>query len=83
MGRALGPLLILVRTRVLKGRGQLDDKSIGQNSLAVELFAVWRLEEAKNVSQIVLASPFASPYPEYRETREEIALKGCSGLDPS
>ena len=46
------------------------------NSLAVELCEVGRLEEAKNVSQIVLASPFISAYPEWRETREEIELRG-------
>ena len=46
------------------------------NSLAVELCAVGRLEEAKYVSQIVLASPFASAYPEWRETRDEIELRG-------
>jgi hypothetical protein len=46
------------------------------NSLAIELGAVGRLEEAKNVSQIVLASPFAPAYPEWRETREEIELRG-------
>ncbi|MEK6324702.1 MAG: hypothetical protein AABN33_23925 [Acidobacteriota bacterium] len=46
------------------------------NSLAVELCEVGRLEEAKNVSQIVLASPFASAYPEWRETRDEIELRG-------
>lgn len=46
------------------------------NSLAVELCEVGRLEEAKNVSQIVLASPFARAYPEWRETREEIELRG-------
>ena len=46
------------------------------NSLAVELCEVGRLEEAKNVSQIVLASPFAAAYPEWRETGEEIELRG-------
>lgn len=47
------------------------------NSLAVELCEVGRLEEAKNVSQIVLASPFAPAYPEWRETSNEIELRGC------
>ena len=47
------------------------------NSLAVELCEVGRLEEAKNASQIALASPFAPAYPEWRETREEIELRGC------
>ncbi|HSO74913.1 MAG TPA: hypothetical protein VLU47_08745 [Blastocatellia bacterium] len=49
------------------------------NSLAVELCEVGRLEEAKNVSRIVLASPFAHAYPEWRETREEIELRGYRG----
>jgi len=46
------------------------------NSLAVELGEVGRLEEAKNVSRIVLASPFAPAYPEWRETSDEIEIKG-------
>lgn len=46
------------------------------NSLAVELCEVGRLEEAKKISRIVVASPFASPYPEYRETHDEIELRG-------
>jgi tetratricopeptide (TPR) repeat protein len=46
------------------------------NSLAVELCEVGRLEEAKNVSQIALASPFARAYPEWRETRNEIEWRG-------
>ena len=46
------------------------------NSLAVEFCEVGRLEEAKNISRIVLASPFAGAYPEWRETREEIELRG-------
>jgi tetratricopeptide (TPR) repeat protein len=46
------------------------------NSLAVELCEVGKLEEATNVSDIVLASPFASAYPEWRETRDEIQLRG-------
>ncbi|HEY3136596.1 MAG TPA: hypothetical protein VGL29_11270 [Blastocatellia bacterium] len=45
------------------------------NSLAVELCEVERLEEARNVSKVVLASPFAPAYPEWQETREEIELK--------
>jgi hypothetical protein len=47
------------------------------NSFAVELCEVGRLEEAKNVSEIAVASPFAGAYPEWRETRNEIALRGC------
>jgi hypothetical protein len=46
------------------------------NSLAVELCEVGRLEEARNISQIVLASPFAPAYPEWRETTNEIVLRG-------
>ncbi len=49
------------------------------NSFAVELCEAGRLEEAKNVSQIVLASPLAHAYPEWRETREEIELRGYRG----
>jgi hypothetical protein len=45
------------------------------NSLAVELGEVGRVEEAKNVCKIVLASPFAFAYPEWHETGREIALK--------
>jgi tetratricopeptide (TPR) repeat protein len=46
------------------------------NSLAVELAQLGRLEEAARTCQITLASPFASVYPEYRETHEDIALRG-------
>jgi hypothetical protein len=46
------------------------------NTLAVELCEARRLEEARRASEIALASPFASAYPEWRETREEIELKG-------
>ncbi len=46
------------------------------NGLAMELCEVGRLEEARNASQIVLASPFAPAYPEWHETREEIELRG-------
>lgn len=42
------------------------------NSLAVELSEAGRLEEASNVSGLVVASPFAPRYPEYRETYSEI-----------
>jgi tetratricopeptide (TPR) repeat protein len=45
------------------------------NSLAVELCEVGRLEEAWNVSQTVLASPFAPAYPEWSETNDEIARR--------
>jgi hypothetical protein len=46
------------------------------NTLAVELGEVGRLEEARNASRIALATRFASAYPEWRETREEIELRG-------
>lgn len=46
------------------------------NSLAVELCEVGRLEEAWNLSEIVIASPFLAAYPEWPETHDEIALKG-------
>lgn len=49
------------------------------NSFAVELCAAGRLEEAKNVSEIAVASPFAPAYPEWVETREEIGLRGRRG----
>jgi tetratricopeptide (TPR) repeat protein len=46
------------------------------NSLAVELSAVGRLEEARNVCKIALASPYANAYPEWRETSYDLAFKG-------
>ena len=46
------------------------------NSLAVELGEVGRIEEAANISRIILASPYAFAYPEYRESANEIALRG-------
>jgi tetratricopeptide (TPR) repeat protein len=46
------------------------------NSLAFELCEVGRLDEAQNVSRIVLASPYISAYPEHRETSDEIAARG-------
>jgi len=46
------------------------------NSYAVELTEVGRLPEALNVIRIVLASPFASAYPEWRETGEDIRRRG-------
>ena len=42
------------------------------NSYAVELGAVGRKDEARNVIRHVLASPFISAYPEWRETAEEL-----------
>ena len=46
------------------------------NSFAVELAEVGRIEEARNISNIVLASDYAFAYPEWRETREDIERKG-------
>jgi tetratricopeptide (TPR) repeat protein len=46
------------------------------NSLAVELGEVGRIQEAGCVSQIVLASPYAFAYPEWRETGQDLALRG-------
>ena len=45
------------------------------NSLAVELAEVGRLEEASNICDVLLASPYLFAYPEWRETAEEIHLK--------
>jgi tetratricopeptide (TPR) repeat protein len=46
------------------------------NSLAVELGEVGRIEEALKVCQITLASPYAFAYPEWRETGQDLALRG-------
>lgn len=46
------------------------------NSLAVELAEAGRLDEAARACQITLASPFANSYPEWRETGDDIALRG-------
>lgn len=45
------------------------------NSLAVEMMEVGRLEEAQNVSRIVLVSPYVSAYPEWVETGKESEIK--------
>jgi tetratricopeptide (TPR) repeat protein len=42
------------------------------NSYAVELGEVGRKDEARNIMRVVLASPFADAYPEWRETAEEL-----------
>src|SRR5689334_7833440 len=42
------------------------------NSLAVELGAVGRKDEARNIMRVVLASPFIHAYPEWRETAEDL-----------
>ena len=45
------------------------------NSLAVELGEVGRIEEARNVCRITLASPLAAAYPNWLETSNEIEAK--------
>ena len=45
------------------------------NSLAVELGAEGRLEEAEHASRAVLRSPLASAYPEFHETNRELQLR--------
>jgi tetratricopeptide (TPR) repeat protein len=42
------------------------------NSLAVELGEVGRKDEARNIMRVVLASPFAFAYPEWRATAQEL-----------
>jgi tetratricopeptide (TPR) repeat protein len=49
-----------------------------QNALAVELGDLGRIAEAEAACAIALASPFASAYPEWSETRDEIAAKRVS-----
>jgi tetratricopeptide (TPR) repeat protein len=48
------------------------------NSLAVELGEAGRIPEAEAAVAIALASPFASAYPEWSETRDEIAARRVS-----
>jgi hypothetical protein len=45
------------------------------NSYALELGEVGRIAEAQNVCAITLASPFAAAYPEYIQTRDELAAR--------
>lgn len=45
------------------------------NSLAVEFCEVGRLEEARRASEIAIASPYASAYPEWHDTRNKIARR--------
>jgi tetratricopeptide (TPR) repeat protein len=45
------------------------------NSVAVELGEIGRIEEARQASQFAMQSAYAPLYPEWRETRDEIALK--------
>jgi tetratricopeptide (TPR) repeat protein len=46
------------------------------NSYAVELGEAGRVEDALKVCQITLASPFINAYPEWRETGQDLALRG-------
>jgi hypothetical protein len=46
------------------------------NSLALELGETGRVHEAANVSKLAVASPFSHAYPEWSETRDEIAQRG-------
>jgi tetratricopeptide (TPR) repeat protein len=46
------------------------------NSLAVELAEAGEYEAATKASRIVLASPYAFAYPEWRETGQDLALRG-------
>lgn len=48
---------------------------IYHNALAVELSEVGRFDEAQAASELAIASPFISAYPEWLATREEIAQK--------
>jgi tetratricopeptide (TPR) repeat protein len=45
------------------------------NELAIEFAELGRLAEAEAASAIALASPFAAAYPEWSDTRDEIAKK--------
>lgn len=46
------------------------------NSLAVEMIEVGQITEAQNICKIMLASPLASAYPEWRETCNDLAMRG-------
>lgn len=48
------------------------------NSLAVELAAVGKIDEAREASRIAVASPVAHAYPEWQETAAEIAEQQSS-----
>jgi tetratricopeptide (TPR) repeat protein len=53
------------------------------NNLAVDLNEVGRFEEAAYACDLALASPFASSYPEWHETREEIETRKRSSASRS
>ena len=46
------------------------------NSFAVELGEAGRIDEAQDICKVLLASPFAFAYPEWRETSDDIAFRG-------
>lgn len=50
------------------------------NSYAVELGEVGRKQEARQITHMVLASPFAFAYPEWRETAEELKVANRSSV---
>jgi hypothetical protein len=52
------------------------------NSYAFELGEAGRRDEARNVSRLVLASPFAYAYPEWQETAEELKPPNRSFVVP-
>jgi tetratricopeptide (TPR) repeat protein len=60
------------------GRGNPFYYYTYHNELAFELAESGRLDEAQAASEVALASPFAPAYPEWAETREEIAAKRLS-----
>ncbi|MEK6410622.1 MAG: hypothetical protein AABN34_27160 [Acidobacteriota bacterium] len=48
------------------------------NELAIELGELGRIAEAKAASEVALASPYASAYPNWAETRQELEAKRTS-----
>ncbi|MEK6321551.1 MAG: tetratricopeptide repeat protein [Acidobacteriota bacterium] len=48
------------------------------NALAIELGELGHIEEAEGTCEIALACPFASAYPEWAETRQELDAKRTS-----
>src|SRR5215216_4660223 len=55
------------------------------NSYAVELGMTGRKQEARNISRVVLASPFAYAYPEWYETANDLrgSSRSFAVIDPS
>jgi tetratricopeptide (TPR) repeat protein len=48
------------------------------NSYAVELGEVGRIQEARNICKVILESPFAAAYPEWRETANDLSQSSKS-----